>query len=90
MDIKYQLHLLQYRQKAYVYNFIDHASNWSFKRAYSKISVKNTEDFMRHLLKSVPFKIERLQTDNVLTPESTYFSHNNHPVFKKTKKPSSF
>jgi transposase len=62
MDIKYQLHLLSNRDKAYVYNFVDHASNWSFKRAYSQISAKNTKDFMERLLKECPFIIKRLQT----------------------------
>lgn len=64
MDIKYQIHLLKNKQKAYVYNFIDHASNWSFKKAYERISAKNTKDFMEELLKVCPFKIQRLQTDN--------------------------
>ena len=73
MDVKYQLHLLQNQSRVYVYNFIDHASNWSFKRAYSAINSKNTEDFMERLLKVVPFIIERLQTDNVLSSESRYF-----------------
>ncbi len=64
MDVKYQIHLLKNKQKAYVYNFVDHASNWSFKRAYDRISANNTEDFVRELLKTCPFKIRRLQTDN--------------------------
>ena len=33
-------------------------------RAYSAINTKNTEDFMERLIKTTPFKIERLQTDN--------------------------
>lgn len=64
MDVKYQNSLLENKKSAYVYNFVDHASNWSFKFAYSKISAKNTEDFMERLLKECPFKIKRLQTDN--------------------------
>ena len=64
MDVKYQLHLLQDKSRAYVYNFIDHASNWSFKRAYPAINSKNTVNFMERLLKVVPFIIGRLQTDN--------------------------
>ena len=64
MDVKYQIHLLKNKQKAYVYNFVDHASNWSFKRAYERINTKNTTDFVRRLLVACPFKIKRLQTDN--------------------------
>ena len=87
MDIKYQIHLLAHRQKAYVYNFIDHASNWSYKRAYSKISAKNTEDFMRHLLRESPFKIKRLQTDNDTAFTFKWASKHpddpkEHPLFK--------
>ena len=67
MDVKYQLHLLLNGEKAYVYNFIDHASNGSFKRAYPRISAANTEDFMERLLRKVSFIIDRLQTDNVLS-----------------------
>jgi transposase len=64
MDVKYQTHLLQNKKKAYVYNFIDHASNWSFKYAYSRISADNTRDFITKILKVCPFKIKRIQTDN--------------------------
>ena len=64
MDVKYQLHLLLNKQKAYVYNFIDHASNWSFKYAYAAINERNTLDFMNRLIKKCPFTMARLQTDN--------------------------
>jgi transposase len=37
MDVKYQLHLLQNKKKSYVFNFVDHASNWSFKYAYMRM-----------------------------------------------------
>ena len=77
MDVKYQLYLMRNKSKAFVYNFIDHASNWSFKRAYSRISAKNTLDFMERLLKVCPFKIERLQTDNGV--EFTFKWTSQHP-----------
>ncbi len=64
MDVKYQLHLLQNKQRCYVYNFIDHASNWSFKHAYSAINESNTNDFMNKLIEKCPFDIIRIQTDN--------------------------
>ena len=76
MDVKYQTQLLQNKRKAYVYNFIDHASNWSYKRAYHRISAENTADFMRELLKVCPFKIKRLQTDNGI--EFTYKWNSKH------------
>lgn len=70
MDVKYQLHLLTNKSKAYVYNFIDHASNWSFKYAYDRINSRNTEDFMMRIKWTCPFTISRLQTDNGI--EFTY------------------
>ena len=64
MDVKYQNHLLENKTKCYVYNFVDHASNWSFKHPYSAINAQNTKDFMERLLEVSPFDINRLQTDN--------------------------
>jgi hypothetical protein len=64
MDTKHQPHILKNGEKCYVFNFVDHASNWSYKKAYSKISPKSTMDFMKNLLKVCPFQIKRLQTDN--------------------------
>jgi len=74
MDVKYQLHLLTNKSKSYVYNFIDHASNWSFKYAYSRINARNTEDFMMRIMWSCPFQIDRLQTDNGVEFTSKYIS----------------
>lgn len=48
----------------YLFNFVDHASRWSFKRIYNSRGVMETRDFMRELLKHCPFPILRLQTDN--------------------------
>lgn len=64
IDTKHQPKLLQNGKKCYVLNFIDHASNWSFKRAYEKISPLSTLDFMNRLIKECPFEIKRIQSDN--------------------------
>lgn len=64
MDVKYLPHLLGEKRKCYVYNFVDHASRWQFKKAYYSYGGLETEDFMKHVLANVPFKINRLQTDN--------------------------
>lgn len=87
MDVKYQLHLLKNKEKAFVYNFIDHASNWSYKRAYQAITAENTRDFMNHLIKACPFKIDRLQTDNGIEFTYKWASKHiddpkEHPLFK--------
>lgn len=64
IDTKHQPNLLKDGRKCYVFNFIDHASNWSYKRAYSSISPKSTIDFMKKLLFECPFQIQRIQSDN--------------------------
>jgi len=64
MDVKYLPHLLPNKQKCYVYNFVDHASRWQFKKAYDGFGAMQTDDFMNLVLKNTPFKITRLQTDN--------------------------
>ena len=79
MDVKYQLHLLSNKSKAYVYNFIDHASNWSFKFAYNRINARNTKDFMNRIIWACPFKIDRLQTDNGVEFTSKYLCVSSDP-----------
>ena len=64
IDVKYQLHLLENKQKSYVYNIVDHASNWSFKRAYTNFNANNTRDFMERLIEICPFTLKRVQSDN--------------------------
>ena len=86
-DVKYQLHILLNGARAYVYNFIDHASNWSYKMAFPSISARNTELFMEILLIVCPFKITRLQTDNGIEFTFKWASKipddpKEHPLFK--------
>jgi len=70
MDVKYQLHLLKNKQKCYVYNFIDHASNWSFKYAYNRINARNTKDFKRIMaLNSLP----NTSLVRLMSPKSIYY-----------------
>lgn len=64
LDVKYWIDVLEPKRRCYMYNFIDHASNWSFKRIYERISAKNTVDFFHRLLAVCPFTINRVQTDN--------------------------
>jgi transposase len=51
-------------KKRYVYNFVDHASKWTFKRVYDSYGPSETKDFMIRLLNHCPFFIARLQADN--------------------------
>jgi transposase len=79
MDVKYQIHLLSCKDKCYVYNFIDHASNWSFKYAYPAINARNTKDFMEKVIAECPFWIFRLQTDNGVEFTNKYISVSDDP-----------
>lgn len=79
IDVKYQLHLLENKQKSYVYNIVDHASNWSFKRAYSAYNAENTKNFMERLIQVCPFIIKRIQSDNGVEFTYKYVSVSDNP-----------
>lgn len=79
LDVKYQTHLLGNKAKCYVYNFIDHASNWSFKHPYAAINARNTKDFMEKIIDVCPFQIYRLQTDNGVEFTNKYLSVSDDP-----------
>lgn len=79
IDVKHQPHLLGTKKKCYVYNIIDHASNWSYKRAYGAYNAINTKDFMERLLKVCPFDLKRLQSDNGVEFTYKYVSVSDDP-----------
>jgi transposase InsO family protein len=63
MDVKY----LPYRikgQQYYQYTAIDDCTRWRFAKIYYELSVNNTDAFARELIKSAPFSIKTIQTDN--------------------------
>ncbi len=62
-----------------MYNIVDHASNWSFKRAYATYNAKNTKDFMERLIAVCPFIIKRLQSDNGVEFTYKYVSVSDDP-----------
>ena len=70
LDTKHLPKTLGNQTKCYVYNLVDHASNWSFKYAYSKLNQHTTEDFLKRLNKVCPFEIKSIQTDHGM--EFTY------------------
>jgi len=78
-DVKYLLHVLGNGQKCYNYNFVDHASKWSFKRAYESFGPSETRDFMQAVVKAAPFVITRSQTDNGMEFTNKYLSHRDEP-----------
>lgn len=74
-DVKHLPHLLPDGRKCYVYNFVDHASRWSFKRAYDSYGPSETRDFMSAVIQAAPFTITRSQTDNGVEFTNKYRSH---------------
>lgn len=63
LDVKYlpyRIHGLQY----YVYNIIDKASRWSYKKAYDSFGPCNTKMFLDDVLRHCPFQMRLIQTDN--------------------------
>ena len=73
-DVKHLPRILQDETKCYVYNFVDHASKWEFKRVYDSYGPSETRDFIERLLKKVPFSISRLQSDNGVEFTNKYIS----------------
>jgi len=68
-DVKY----VPYRVKAqqhYQYTAIDDCTRWRFAKIYYDLSVNNTEEFIKELIRAAPFKIKTIQTDNGI--EFTY------------------
>jgi transposase len=78
-DVKHLPHLLPSGQKCYVYNFVDHASRWSFKRVYDSYGPSETRDFMSAVIQAAPFTITRSQTDNGVEFTNKYLSHTDEP-----------
>ena len=79
VDVKYLPHLLGNGKKCYHYNFVDHASKWSFKRAYESFGPSETRDFTQAVVKAAPFAITRIQTDNGVEFTNKYVSHADEP-----------
>lgn len=79
IDVKHLPHMLSNGKKCYHYNFVDHASKWSFKRAYDSYGPSETRDFMRAVVAAAPFAITRAQTDNGVEFTNKYLSHADAP-----------
>ncbi|USN46610.1 MAG: DDE-type integrase/transposase/recombinase [Pseudobdellovibrionaceae bacterium] len=80
IDVNWQTTLLENGKKCYVYNFVDHASRWEFKRAYEGYGHWETERFMIELLRAVPFWITSTQTDNGVEFTNKFVSRIDDPL----------
>ena len=79
IDVKYVTTALKSGARAYVYSFVDHASKWRFKRAYEMFGNLQTKAFMEELLLSVPFPIQKIQSDNGGEFTNRFNSHPDDP-----------
>jgi transposase len=78
-DVKHLPHTLPEGKKCYVYNFVDHASKWSFKKVYDSYGPSETKDFFSWVVRTAPFVIKRAQTDNGVEFTNKYISHCDDP-----------
>lgn len=60
MDTKYPF---GYKQGKVIYTIIDDATRWAFVWSYEKADTKNTEDFIKRVIKRAPFTIQKIRTD---------------------------
>ncbi len=78
VDVKHVTHIKK-KKRIYMYNFVDHASRWSYKRAYDSFGPKETADFLQRVLYHTPFTIETIQSDNGIEFTNKYISDPIHP-----------
>lgn len=60
MDTKYPF---GYKQGKMIYTIIDDASRWLFAWSYTTANADNTVDFVKKVISRVPFKIQKIRTD---------------------------
>lgn len=60
MDTKYPH---GYKVGKVIYTIIDDASRWAFVWSYETANARNTEDFVKRVIKRAPFLIQKIRTD---------------------------
>jgi len=60
MDTKYPF---GYKQGKVIYTIIDDATRWAFAWSYEQANARNTEDFVKRVIKKAPFQILKIRTD---------------------------
>jgi transposase len=79
VDVKHLPNLLTNGKKCYVYNFVDHASKWQYKWADLSFGPWETKRFLEKMMERVPFKIEKIQSDNGVEFTFRFVSHLDEP-----------
>lgn len=63
IDVKH-LTEIQAGKRLYAYNFVDHASKWSYKQVFDSYGPFETKLFIQRAIDKAPFHIEKIQSDN--------------------------
>ena len=64
IDIKYLPQMPDESSRRYLFVAIDRATRWVFLRTYGDQTERSSVDFLRRVHKAIPFKIDKLLTDN--------------------------
>lgn len=81
LDVKYLPYRINER-RYYVYNIIDKASRWSYKKAFDSFGPGNTVMFLKDVLQVCPFSIQCIQTDNGVEFTNKFISQ---PIYNKPR-----
>lgn len=79
MDVKYFPKRLPNGHRMYVYNFRDHASKWTHKKAFASFGAAETKEFFLEVLDRFPGTIYSVQTDNGGEFTNRFISHVDAP-----------
>jgi hypothetical protein len=79
-DVKHLPKILKNNLKAYVYNFVDHASRWEYKEAFDSYCPFNTKKFFNNVLAAAPFEVVCSQTDNGVEFTNKFISRIGDPT----------
>jgi len=84
IDVKYVPSLIK-SKRYYQFTAIDCASRWRYLKVYSNYSNYDAINFMKVLIKTVPFKIRAIKTDNhsTFTNRYTGYSKSSDPLNPK-------
>jgi transposase InsO family protein len=64
IDVKYVPKASLYGEKLYQYTIVDEYSRWCYREIHSELSCYVSGLFIRNVIKTAPFKIHEVQTDN--------------------------
>jgi len=64
IDVKYVPKACLYGEKLYQYTLVDECSRWCYREIHAELTDYASASFLKNALKTAPFKIKEVQTDN--------------------------